>query len=396
MIIALTEHVDIQKLLTDVENSYASEKGLIVKKKEDVIIIKYNKNNLTKDNIHSLGLFRSVIIDNNGRILSFSPPKSIPYYQFIEENNLDDCIIEPIIEGTMINVFWDYTINDWNISTKSTVGARCVFNIEDGKTFRYMFLDIMNTIGLEFEHLNPQLVYSFVMKHPLNRIVVPVDKCNLTLIAVYSIKNNEIQIINDLNSFIHNCYDIIKPYKDDNKYTEFVDIYEHFSSDNMPYIFPGIVIKNKLTGARTKIRNSNYERVRHLKGNTPKMQYHYYYLRQNGLVKDFLKYYPEYRQKFSEHRSILHSWTNTLYQNYVDCFIKKLKPLREFPYNFKTHMYKLHELYLNKYMPEKKYITRNAVIEYVNTLPPPRLMYSVNHIFKEHEVDLKKEKIMVN
>ena len=114
------------------------------------------------------------------------------------------------------------------------------------------------------------------------------------------------------------------------------------------------------------------------------------------MVKDFLKYYPEYRQKFSEHRSILHGWTNTLYQNYVDCFIKKLKPLREFPYNFKTHMYKLHELYLNKYMPEKKYITRNAVIEYVNTLPPPRLMYSVNHIFKDHEIDLKKEKIIVS
>ena len=395
MKIALTEHVDIQKLLTDVDNTYATEKGLIVKKRDNSIIIKYNKNNLNAENIHSLGLFRSVIIDNNGRILSFSPPKSVSFRQFVEENNIDNCIIEPIVEGTMINVFWDYTLNDWNIATKSTVGARCVFNIEDGKTFRYMFLDIMNTIGLEFDHLNPQFVYSFVMKHPLNRIVVPVDKCSLTLISVYCIKNNEVEIFNDLSNFVHNTYDIVMPYEDSDKYIDFEDIYEKFSGDNMPYVFPGIVIKNKLTGSRTKIRNNNYERVRHLKGNTPKMQYHYYYLRQNGLVKDFLKYYPEYRQKFSEHRSVLHNWTNTLYQNYVDCFIKKLKPLREFPYNFKTHMYKLHELYLNKYMPEKKYITRNVVIEYVNTLPPPRLMYSVNHILKEYDIDLKKEKIMV-
>ena len=395
MKIPLTEHVDIQKLLTDVENSYANQKGLIVKKCDGLSIIKYNKSYLTNDNVSSLGLFRSVIMDQNGRILSFSPPKSIPFRKFIVENDFTNCILEPLIEGTMINVFWDYSIDDWNISTKSTVGARCIFNIEDGKTFRYMFLDVMNNIGLEFEHLNPQFVYSFVMKHPLNRIVVPVDICSLTLIAVYSIKNNEVDVIEDLTNFKHNSFDILTSYKDDNHHVDFNDVFEHFSTNNMPYTFQGIVIKNTLTGERTKIRNNNYERVRHLKGNTPKMQYHYYYLRQNGLVKEFLKYYPEYRDKFSEHRVTLHRWTNTLYQNYVDCFIKKTKPLREYPYNFKTHMYKLHELYLNKYMPEKKYVTRNVVIEYVNTLPPPRLMYSVNHIFKEHDLDLKKEKITV-
>ena len=395
MKIPLTEHVDIQKLLTDVDYSYVDEMGLLLKKNSDVMIIKYDKKRLTNDNVNTLGLVRSVIIDNSGRILCYSPPKSIPYGKFSRENNFKDCELQPLVEGTMINVFWDYTINDWNISTKSTVGARCVFNIEEGKTFRYMFLDTMNAVGLEFEHLNQQFVYSFVMKHPLNRIVVPVDKCQLILVAVYQIVNNEIFEINELSNFAHSTYDIIQPYKDDNTYLTFMDVHDEFSSDNKEYTFPGIVIKNKVTGQRTKIRNSNYERVRHLKGNTPKMQYHYYYLRQNGLVRDFLKYYPEYRQKFSEHRIVLHKWTSTLYQNYIDCFIKKMKPLKEYPYNFKTHMYKLHELYLNEYMPEKKYITRNVVIDYVNTLPPPRLMYSVNHVFKKHEIDLKKEKINV-
>ena len=53
------------------------------------------------------------------------------------------------------------------------------------------------------------------------------------------------------------------------------------------------------------------------------MQYHYYYLRQNGLVKDFLQYYPEYKKLFSDLRSNQHDWTNQLFKNYVECFINK-------------------------------------------------------------------------
>ena len=43
MKIPLTEHVDIQKLLTDVDYSYVDEMGLLIKKNSDVMIIKYDK-----------------------------------------------------------------------------------------------------------------------------------------------------------------------------------------------------------------------------------------------------------------------------------------------------------------------------------------------------------------
>ena len=50
----------------------------------------------------------------------------------------------------------------------------------------------------------------------------------------------------------------------------------------------------------------NYEKIKMLKGNTPKIQFHYYYLRQNGLVKDFLQYYSEYKDEFRVLRNDLH------------------------------------------------------------------------------------------
>ena len=31
------------------------------------------------------------------------------------------------VEGTMINLFWDKTLNDWNITTRSNIGAKCFF-----------------------------------------------------------------------------------------------------------------------------------------------------------------------------------------------------------------------------------------------------------------------------
>ena len=124
------------------------------------------------------------------------------------------------------------------------------------------------------------------------------------------------------------------------------------------------------------------------------MQYHYYYLRQRQQVGEFLKYYPEYNKLFNDLRSNLHDWTNQLYQNYISCFIKKEQPLRNYPYNFKTHMFKLHEIYLNDLKPENKYINKLEVMTYANNLPTPRLMYSVNHQMKQFSLDTKRANLV--
>ena len=89
-------------------------------------------------------------------------------------------------------------------------------------------------------------------------------------------------------------------------------------------------------------------------------------------------------------RSNLHDWTNQLYQNYISCFIRKEQSLRDYPYNFKTHMFKLHEIYMNDLKPVNKYINKLEVMTYANNLPPPRLMYSVNHQMKQFSLDAKR------
>lgn len=388
-----TDYADILKLISD--NNYAQDKHIKVKNFEHLFVLKYNKSKLTTENINSLGLFRSIIVNKEGRIVSFAPPKSIDFDIFSQSNKYEDCYIQYFPEGTMINVFFDKELDDWQIATRSSIGAKCNFNMDSNITYRYMFLDAMNHIGLEFEDLDKSCCYSFVLQHPHNRIVAPISQPALILTNKYKIDNN--QIFNN-NSFcktpkfstllmqpINN-----KVFKESVNYIgdNWRQLSAHFFSDNLPYQLQGVMIWNN-KGQRMKIRNSNYEKIKHLKGNSPKLQYHYYYLRQTGAVGEFLKYYPEYKVEFSDFRRELHKYTTQLYQNYIKCFIKKEKPLVEFPYQFKTHMFKIHELYLNDLKLDGKFVNKQVVMNYVNTLPPPRLMHVINHIKKQYNKDQK-------
>ena len=53
-----------------------------------------------------------------------------------------------------------------------------------------MFLDAMNHCGLEFGFLDPGVMYSFVLQHPENRIVIPIISPKIYLVAAYKIYKN--------------------------------------------------------------------------------------------------------------------------------------------------------------------------------------------------------------
>ena len=386
------KYADLSKLIND--NKYATDKFITVKKMDHLYVLKYVKNKLTTENINSLGLFRSIIVDEKGDILSYAPQKSLKFDIFSQTNQYDKCYIQHFPEGTMINVFFDKHTDDWEISTRSSIGAKCNFNMDIRITYRYMFLEAMNHSGLEFDHLDKTFCYSFVLQHPKNRIVVPISQPAIILTNKYKIENNIVYTNNDITIprisklTMYNINDETMSKSLNYTGSSWNDITEHFFSSNLPYQLQGIVLYN-IKGERAKIRNKNYEEVKHLRGNSPKLQYQYYNLRQQGLVRDFLKYYPEHKQEFSDFRRDLHKYTSQLYQNYINCFIKKQKSLKDYPYQFKTHMYKLQELYINELKLDGKFVNKGVVIEYINTLPPPRLMHSINYIKKQFDKDQK-------
>ena len=152
----LSDYVDFSRIN---DSDYMKDKSLKSVKISNLVLIKYNKTDLNEDNVNTLGLFRSVIVDSvSNKVVSYSPPKSVNHYDFYENNSFESLSsVEEYIEGTMINVYWNERIGDWDLATKSNIGARCHYNVMIKETFRYMFLDVMNKVGLEFEDLNKDI-----------------------------------------------------------------------------------------------------------------------------------------------------------------------------------------------------------------------------------------------
>ena len=364
-------------------------------------VIRYDKDILSSDLFSTYGLCRSVIVNSDNKIVSFSPPKSISSETFIRmnHNKTDNIIAEEFVEGTMINVFWDNKIGisgGWEIATRNTVGARSSFyKIKNTKTFREMFLEAALENNILLDRLNPLYSYSFVLQHPENRIVVPFHKPQLYLVAMYFIDNSEsnnirVYSVDMLEARKFNWFNANIKFPVIYEWNTYSELIETYASMNTSYDILGVVIYNRNIGYRTKIRNPVYEEVRSLRGNQSKIQYQYLSLRKEGKVSDFLKFYPENKKEFSTFRDQIHLFTNTLFSNYISCYIKKEKPLLEFSEQYRTHMFNIHKKYINELREKKMFITNTIVINYVNELPSSLLMYCLNFQMRKRNVDYLK------
>ena len=178
--------------------SGSSEDSLSVREQDNYKVLKYNKQFLNAENIHSLGLFRSVIYHDN-ELVSFSPPKSYNEGSYLspDELNSTDFSVEHFIEGTMMNVFYNKANSQWEVATRSIVGGETAF-YANAKSFKQMFEEAAHCCNLSLDDLNPTYVYSFVMHHPENRIVEKITSPRLFLTNVYRI-HKETHEVHEIN-----------------------------------------------------------------------------------------------------------------------------------------------------------------------------------------------------
>jgi hypothetical protein len=365
-------------------------------------IISYDKSILSNDLINVYGIYRSIIMNENNNVVSFAPVKSIPYDLFITKypTKNDDIVALEFVEGTMINVFWDETIGlsgSWEIATRNNVGGNNTYD-KNKSTYRTMFLEAAKENNLLLHNLNRMFCYNFVLQHPENGLVIPIQNKKLYLICITHISNRENNIIvypsyiddsQQLN-WLNTTIQFPKKYKWNN-YEELIDTY---ASTNTEYHIMGVVLYNNKTGERTKVRNPVYEEIKSMYGNKPNIQYQYLLLRKLGQVSVFLHYYPEWKRLFSVYRDQIHSFTRSLHRLYVDCYIKKEKKLVDVSNQFTKHIGEIHNLYRTHYKTNNKTIQENSVIQYVNSLEPDVLMYTLHYSLRKRMTDIITKKMM--
>ena len=403
----------------------------ITYKNSTYVIVQYKKTDLkTNKNIRP---FRSLIYNPSGSLVAYGPGKSVPYDEFINKHFGEDTLssfeniahtnnytytIEEFVEGTMINMFWEPVLEAWEIATKGIMSATGTFFKKQGKmttSFREMFWDACSYCSLTEDMLDKSLCYSFVFVHPENRIVNTFSTPMVWLIDAYAINNTEHTInrvanLNELqDQFNETTVEISIKYHNELFATP-AQLKDKVEKVNHGPQSMGIVIRCVETGERTKLRNPVFEHARQLRGNNPKLEFQYLELRKKRRVQEYLRYFPNDADELEAYEEKIHEFTQNLYDNYVSCFITKLKfgpktTLTNYPFEYRTHMYNLHQFYKNDLKGvnlhdvdesgdklTKMCITKHMVIQYVNSLPSNVLMFAMNyHHRKNSEERTAKE-----
>lgn len=366
-------------------------------------ILRYDKTALerSRECIETTGLFRSVILEGEN-IKCFAPPKSLDRALFTELLAGGECYAEEFVEGTMINMFYDSSLPEddilgyWEIATRSSVGGDTRFfsnSANEGKTFREMFIEALKEVSKvqgspqeALKGLKQEYCYSFVLQHPENRIVTEFKKPCLYLTAVYCIDNQthtirRIPTEEVLSDSLATWAKIPMQHGQGLTVQDIDGLERIWASEDTHYGITGIMLCDRATGLRSKIRNPEYEKVRQLRGNQPKLQYRFLSLRQGAAedVKAYLQYYPEDTDAFSNYGKQVREFVQNLHYQYMECKVRKTKDIKIVPYEFRNHVYALHGYYLNDLRPLGRAVTRRVVETYVNELPAARLMFSINY-----------------
>jgi hypothetical protein len=389
---------DDEKLLSSfLLNKHGLNKKVSLDEKREYNILKYNKSKLNKEYPFPDGFIRSVIFKDENMVC-FSPPKSVPFNiaKTLEDFSLNknNVVTEEFVEGTMINMFYDD--GRWRIATKSSVGGRVGFfttgttrKVRDENTFRSMFFDAVDSLeattmedkGLieKLDDIPKNVCLSFVLQHPKNRIVVPFSKPALYLVAAYFLNDYTVTPINIRDNSFRSKLPSWVSYPEVYNISNYEELNNKITSISSDYKKVGVIIYSETTGLRTKIRNPLYESVKRLRGNQPKLQYRFLTLRKHQKIDEYLHYYPEHRELFNDYNNKVTLFSSKLYSNYIACYVRKHKPLREYSSEYRTNMFKIHEKYINELRPVNLIVTKEVVHNYVNSMEEAILMNNINY-----------------
>jgi hypothetical protein len=312
---------------------YSQEKCYILKMNSDDIVDEWHRN------------LRGVVYNyEEKKILVLPPPKSREINGYMRE----DVKFTELFDGTMINIF--YNNDKWNMSSRSTIG--CNNRWIEKKTYKKLFEE---THCIDYESLNKNYSYSFVLRNRSNRNISFIDTDEIILVRVYDTVNNCDIELNETHGFkIPVVYDTMGD----------IDITDcrikgfTYTEDNKRY----------------KWLTLPFKEMKKLKLNVNDKSLMYFELRKNHNLKEYLHYFPEDSKCFSQIRDFFHDLKNKLYQIYYSVNVKKEISFKDINYEYKPLIKEIHQLYL---LSGTK-IRLTTVEEYLHNLPSKRLVFVMN------------------
>ena len=391
-------------MTTIIDISAASKNTKLQEKKSmDYKIINYDKKYVCYDD-EDTGKYRSVVVSNTSNsVVAYGPKKSISMETFVERYpEMDghipmDVYVCEIVEGTMINLFFDKERNTWEIATKSAMGGHYWFyrqyyqhmNTQQPEqyTFRQMFMEAIGESALSdlndsylVKNLDKNLSYSFVLQHPANHIVLDIMVPKAYLVAIFEIQDSVIHYV-PLDNYYQDHPEMIHMFQHGIFYLPNRHIlwsklcYMHINTPNFMTYFPvGYMVVNSITGDRVTVKSENYERLKAIRGNHPNLQYQYLAIMRTGKITEFLHYFPIYKKLFHQFYEQMSEYVKSVHKLYLEIYVKKNKQILETV--SKSVRYHLHNIHYQKHILDRKVVTRTLMFEWLlYTLEPGQLLF---------------------
>ena len=308
------------------------EMGIVYKQQGSIIIFKYLPK--YRNGEYLIRKSRGLILDtsnNQINVICSSIEGGIHLEKFRKIVNINDCIIEENIEGTLINLY--YYNNRWNVSTKFCINADET-RFRNKKTFRQSFDKLVNINTLD---LDVNFTYSFILVLKENKLVTKVKRD-----MVYHIEttNNitDDKIFVDLGIphprllFLNKKEKLIQ-------YSKIIEKLIEVDWDKK-----GFMLFSKDRKYRCSVINPRYEYVKNLVSNQANLKYlcleSKYYKKNDS---ELLIFFPEYEPMFCKITNDLYDLIDSIYKIYVD--VKCLKIKEDIPKKFYKIIYNIHNLY---------------------------------------------------
>jgi hypothetical protein len=192
------------------------------------------------------------------------------------------------LDGTLIQVYWDWHANKWFAGTTGTAEGEGEVNNKNGTTFNDLFWDTVNNKYTFNECLlNKDLIYVFELTTPYNIVVKPHGESSATLLTV---RNRETLVelsgkalemtsvslsIPLVKSFDLNAKDVGALLR---------------TFEGMPWSEEGYVVVDANFN-RIKIKNPAYVAVHHLKGKTA--EHNIITIVKSNEIEEFASTFPE-------------------------------------------------------------------------------------------------------
>jgi hypothetical protein len=310
--------------------------------------------------------YRAVVYDEGRNVVAFTPPKMTLFENFVKEVPFERAQLREYIDGTMVYAY--FCQGAWNLGTRSTLDAettyRCGIAPPEGvaelsppplvphlkelalQQLNYLFptMDVANTY-----------VFSFI--HPLAFNTIP--RTGLYLIAVYkTLDGATVEELPLPDGFLTAPLVNAASYRDLQLFVA-----------NAPRDFKGVVMHDPTTGMFAKLIAPNFVYLHKLWVNPSVNRTLAYWLRKNDAkLVELLDAYPEFAPNVEKIKTAIVAYGRVLYKDYVDCFIYKKKPLKEYPRQARNHLYHLHGMYLFELRDTRSKMSLYKVFEYLENL----------------------------